>query len=55
MSGGATSGIALVSDPKVVAMPVVESDERLVDVRVGGSLLVGTREQDPADAFAHLR
>lgn len=49
------SGIALMSDPKVVAIPVAESDERLVGVRVGGRLLVDTRKQDPADAFAHLR
>ncbi|MER6030714.1 M15 family metallopeptidase [Streptomyces sp. NPDC001851] len=36
-------------------MPVTESGERLVDVRLGGRLLVDTRKQDPADAFAHLR
>ncbi|MFC9398706.1 M15 family metallopeptidase [Streptomyces sp. NPDC057027] len=36
-------------------MPVIESGERLVDVRLGGRLLVDTRKQDPADAFAHLR
>ncbi|WP_369362925.1 M15 family metallopeptidase [Streptomyces sp. CG4] len=47
--------IVLMSDPKVAAVPVTESGERLVDVRLGGRLLVDTRKQDPADAFAHLR
>ncbi|MER5933559.1 M15 family metallopeptidase [Streptomyces sp. NPDC002054] len=48
--------IVLMSDPKVAAIPVAECGERLVDVRRdGGSLLVDTRKQDPADAFAHLR
>ncbi|MFF1507160.1 M15 family metallopeptidase [Streptomyces sp. NPDC058326] len=49
------SGIVLMSDPKVAAVPVIESGERLVDVRLGGRLLVDTRKQDPAGAFAHLR
>ncbi|MEU4078172.1 dipeptidase [Streptomyces venezuelae] len=49
------SEIVLMSDPKVAAVPVAESGERLVDVRLGGRLLVDTRKQDPADAFAHLR
>ncbi|MFG2867375.1 M15 family metallopeptidase [Streptomyces sp. NPDC048338] len=47
--------IVLMSDPTVAAVPVTESGERLVDVRLGGRLLVDTRKQDPADAFAHLR
>lgn len=47
--------IVLMSDPKVAAIPVVECGERLVDVRLGGSLLVDTREQDASDAFAYLR
>ncbi|MFH8839120.1 M15 family metallopeptidase [Streptomyces sp. NPDC017868] len=47
--------IVLMSDPRVVAIPVTECGERLVDVRGVGSLLVDTRKQDPADAFAHLR
>ncbi|MFD7966964.1 M15 family metallopeptidase [Streptomyces zaomyceticus] len=47
--------IVLMSDPKVAAVPVAESGEPLVDVRLGGRLLVDTRKQDPADAFAHLR
>ncbi|MFD5766912.1 M15 family metallopeptidase [Streptomyces sp. NPDC127049] len=47
--------IVLMSDPEVAAVPVIESGERLVDVRLGGRLLVDTRKQDPADAFAHLR
>ncbi|MEU5986637.1 M15 family metallopeptidase [Streptomyces sp. NPDC047434] len=49
------SEIVLMSDPKVAAIPVVESGERLVDVRHDGRLLVDTRKQDPADAFVHLR
>ncbi|MER5201725.1 M15 family metallopeptidase [Streptomyces sp. NPDC002825] len=49
------SDIVLMSDPKVAAVPVVESGEPLVDVRLDGRLLVDTRKQDPADAFAHLR
>ena len=49
------SEIVLMSDPKVCAIPVAECGERLVDVRTSGSLLVDTRKQDPADAFAHLR
>ncbi|MEU8618117.1 M15 family metallopeptidase [Streptomyces sp. NPDC048623] len=47
--------LVLMSDPKVAAIPVVESGERLVDVRHDGWLLVDTRKQDPADAFAFLR
>ncbi|WP_318211793.1 MULTISPECIES: M15 family metallopeptidase [unclassified Streptomyces] len=49
------NAIVLMSDPKVAAVPVAETGERLVDVRLGGRLLVDTRKQDPADAFAHLR
>ncbi|MES9510424.1 M15 family metallopeptidase [Streptomyces sp. NPDC000609] len=47
--------IVLMSDPEIAAIPVAECGERLVDVRRGGSLLVDTREQGPADAFAYLR
>lgn len=47
--------IVLMADPRVAAVPVAESGERLVDVRHDGRLLVDTRKQDPADAFAHLR
>ncbi|MDX3852327.1 M15 family metallopeptidase [Streptomyces sp. AK02-01A] len=47
--------IILMSDPKVAAIPVRECGERLVDVRLGGSLLVDARRQDPAGASAHLR
>ncbi|MFE5487371.1 M15 family metallopeptidase [Streptomyces sp. NPDC056527] len=49
------SEITLMSDPKVAAVPVEECDERLVDVRAEGSLLVDPRKQDGAGAFAHLR
>ncbi|MFF5789780.1 M15 family metallopeptidase [Streptomyces sp. NPDC012693] len=49
------SEIILMSDPRVAALPVAECGERLVDVRRGGSLLVDSRKQDPADAFAYLR
>ncbi|MEU9700227.1 M15 family metallopeptidase [Streptomyces sp. NPDC047981] len=41
------------SDPRVAAVPVVECDEPLVDVR--GTLLVDDRRSDPTGAFAHLR
>ncbi|WP_406065822.1 M15 family metallopeptidase [Streptomyces sp. NBC_01077] len=47
--------IVLMSDPKVSSIPVAECGERLVDVRRNGSLLVDTRKQDPADAYAYLR
>ncbi|MGI5136980.1 MULTISPECIES: M15 family metallopeptidase [unclassified Streptomyces] len=49
------SEIVLMSDPKVAAIPVAECGERLVDVRRGGSLLIDSRKQDPADAYAYLR
>ncbi|WP_306324679.1 M15 family metallopeptidase [Streptomyces venezuelae] len=49
------TGIVLMSDPQVAAVPVTESGEPLVDVRLDGRLRVDTRKQDPADAFAHLR
>jgi D-alanyl-D-alanine dipeptidase len=47
--------IILMSDPKIVALPVQECGERLVDVRRGGSLLVDARKEDPSGAFARLR
>jgi D-alanyl-D-alanine dipeptidase len=47
--------IVLMSDPRVAAIPVADCGEPLVDVRRGASLLVDTRQQDPAEAFAHLR
>jgi D-alanyl-D-alanine dipeptidase len=47
--------IVLMSDPRVAAILVADCGEPLVDVRRGASLLVDTRQQDPADAFAHLR
>ncbi|MFJ9619441.1 M15 family metallopeptidase [Streptomyces noursei] len=49
------SEIVLMSDPKVAAIRVAECGERLVDVRRDGRLLVDSRKQDPADAFAYLR
>jgi D-alanyl-D-alanine dipeptidase len=49
------SEIVLMSDPKVAAIPVAECGERLVDVRRGNSLLIDSRKQDPADAYAYLR
>ena len=47
--------IILMSDPKVAAIPVRECDERLVDVRSAGSLLVDARRLDPGGASAQLR
>ncbi|MEV8320361.1 M15 family metallopeptidase [Streptomyces sp. NPDC059900] len=49
------SEITLMSDPRVAAVPVKECGEPLVDVRVGGALLVDTRARDSEDAFAMLR
>ncbi|MGW5124508.1 M15 family metallopeptidase, partial [Streptomyces sp. NPDC004069] len=49
------SEIVLMSDPKVAAIPVAECGERLVDVRRGSTLLIDSRKQDPADAYAYLR
>ncbi|MER7205532.1 M15 family metallopeptidase [Streptosporangium sp. NPDC000239] len=45
--------IVLISDPRVAAIPVEESGERLVDVR--GRLRVDGRMADRDGAFAHLR
>ncbi|MER8073649.1 M15 family metallopeptidase [Streptomyces sp. NPDC094034] len=49
------SEIVLMSDPKVAAIPVAECGERLVDVRRGNSLLIDSRKQDSANAYAYLR
>ncbi|MET8783864.1 M15 family metallopeptidase [Streptomyces sp. NPDC004589] len=49
------SEIVLMSDPKVAAIPVAECGEPLVDVRRGGSLLIDSRKQDPADTYVYLR
>ncbi|MGV9777804.1 M15 family metallopeptidase [Streptosporangium sp. NPDC003464] len=45
--------IVLISDPRVAAIPVEESGERLADVR--GRLRVDRRLADSEGAFAHLR
>lgn len=45
--------IVLISDPRVTAVPVKESGERLTDVR--GRLRVDGRMADPRGAFSHLR
>ncbi|WP_433254097.1 M15 family metallopeptidase [Streptosporangium sp. CA-135522] len=45
--------IVLISDPRVTAIPVEESGERLADVR--GRLRVDGRLADSEGAFAHLR
>jgi D-alanyl-D-alanine dipeptidase len=49
------SGIILMSDPRVAAVPVHECGEPLVDVRESGPLLVDSRKQDDSDAFFFLR
>ncbi|MGC3000136.1 M15 family metallopeptidase [Streptomyces sp. G35A] len=49
-----SSGIVLMSDRRVAAIPVQECGEVLVDVRAHG-LRVDARKQDPAGAFAHVR
>ncbi|MBB2912228.1 D-alanyl-D-alanine dipeptidase [Streptosporangium becharense] len=45
--------IVLISDPRVVSIPVEESGEPLIDVR--GRLRTDGRLADPEGAFAHLR
>lgn len=45
--------VVLISDPRVTAIPVRESGERLVDIRE--SLLVDDRLADAEGAYAHLR
>lgn len=47
--------IILMSDPKVAAVPVHDSDEPLVDVRRDNPLLVDERKSDGTGAYAHLR
>lgn len=49
------TGIILMSDPKVAAVPVAECGEPPVDVRSCGELLVDARREDDAGAFALLR
>jgi D-alanyl-D-alanine dipeptidase len=45
----------LLSDPKIASVPVLDCRERLVDVRQQKELLVDTRKQDSAGAWARLR
>ncbi|QFR01851.1 M15 family metallopeptidase [Streptomyces phaeolivaceus] len=50
--------IILMSDPRVAAVPVHDTDEPLVDVRdarPAGALLVDGRKADATGAYAHLR
>lgn len=48
--------IVLMSDPRVAAVPVEESGERLVELRRGGRLQIDERKrQISAGAFAYLR
>ncbi|MGW0475786.1 M15 family metallopeptidase [Streptomyces coeruleorubidus] len=47
--------IVLMSDSRVAAIPVVESGEKLLDVRVRESIAVDPRKEDGSGAFAHLR
>ncbi|UUU26655.1 M15 family metallopeptidase [Streptomyces sp. DSM 40750] len=47
--------IILMSDPRVAAVSVQDSDEPLVDVRRDGSLLVDERKADTTGSYAHLR
>jgi zinc D-Ala-D-Ala dipeptidase len=48
------SGIVLMSDRRVAAIPVQECGEVLLDARVHG-LMVDDRKQDAAGAWAHVR
>lgn len=45
----------LLSDPRVVRIPVVESGEPMIDLRKSPTLRFDTRLADPAGAYAHLR
>ncbi|MBR8643134.1 M15 family metallopeptidase [Streptomyces tuirus] len=47
--------IVLMSDPRIAAIPVVDSGERLLDVRRQESIAVDPRKEDGSGAFAHLR
>jgi len=50
------AGIVLINDPAVVAVPVVESGEALVDVRAARpALRLDPRHSDPAGDYALLR
>ncbi|MFC8349798.1 M15 family metallopeptidase [Streptomyces sp. NPDC057280] len=46
--------LVLMSDPRVAAIPVLECEEPLVDVR-DHDFRVDPRKQDPLGAFAHVR
>ena len=45
----------LISDPRVAAVPVVDTGEAMVDLRTVADLRVDARLADPAGAYAHLR
>jgi zinc D-Ala-D-Ala dipeptidase len=47
--------MVLLSDPEVVAVPLRESGQPLVDLRDGAPLRLDDRLADPAGAYAHLR
>jgi D-alanyl-D-alanine dipeptidase len=49
------SEIVLMSDRRVTDLPVVESGERLIDLRPLRVLRLDTRLADPDGAYAHLR
>ncbi|QPP07463.1 M15 family metallopeptidase [Streptomyces bathyalis] len=49
------TGVILMSDPRVAAVPVADSGERLVDVRRESELLVDGRRHDSAGDFAKVR
>lgn len=51
----AADTVVLMSDPAVVAVPVHECGERLVDVRTAVGLEVDDRRRDDGGAFAWLR
>lgn len=50
----AMNPLVLMSDPRVAAIPVLESEEPLVDIR-DHDFRVDPRKQDPLGAFAHVR
>jgi D-alanyl-D-alanine dipeptidase len=49
------TGILLLSDPRIAAVPVEDRGEPLVDLRTVDALRVDHRQADEAGAYAHVR
>ena len=50
-----TLEVTLIADPRVLAIPIEECDEPLVDLRSEPELVVDTRNADAAGLFARIR